>query len=37
MGNARITDDPRIDPRIKAMLGGIDSAAGPVTPKADSS
>jgi hypothetical protein len=24
MGNTRITEDPRIDPRIKAVLGAID-------------
>ncbi len=28
MANTRITDDPRIDPRIKAMLGGIDFGGG---------
>jgi len=24
MGNTRITEDPRIDPRIKAVVGAID-------------
>ena len=24
MGNTRITEDPRIDPRIKAVLGAVD-------------